>query len=48
MTGVRRVLDNAADRAIGSPHAEALYLAGLCAASAASWLLLRLARALSP
>jgi hypothetical protein len=47
MSGVRNALDRAADRAIGSRLNEGVYLAGLCAASALSWALLRIGRHLS-
>ena len=46
MTGVRRILNNAADRALATRHAEAWYVATVLAA-AASWVLLAIARALT-
>ena len=47
VTGVRRVLDNAADRALATRHAEAWYVATVLATAAASWALLTIARALT-
>ncbi len=47
MTGVRRVLNNAADRALATRHAEAWYVATILATAAASWALLTIARALT-
>ena len=46
-TGVRRVLDNAADRALAAGHAEAWYVATVLATAATSWALLTIARALT-
>ena len=47
VTGVRRILDNAADRALATRHAEAWYVATVLATAAASWALLTIARALT-
>lgn len=51
MTGVRRILNNAAgraaDRALATRHAEAWYVATVLATAAASWALLTIARALT-
>ena len=47
MTGVRRVLNNAADRSLATRHAEAWYVATVLATAAASWALLTIARALT-
>ena len=47
MTGVRRVLDRAADRALAAGHAEAWYVATVLATAATSWALLTIARALT-
>ena len=47
MTGVRRILDHAADRAAATRHAEAWYVATVLATAAASWALLTIARALT-
>ena len=51
MTGVRRVLNNAAHRALAagppSKAQEAAYVASWLAAAAASWALLTIARALT-
>ena len=47
MTGVRRVLDNAAARSLATRHAEAWYVATVLATGAASWALLAIARALT-
>jgi len=46
-TGVRRILNRAADRALAARHAEAWYVATVLAAAAASWALLTIARALT-
>ena len=46
VTGVRRILNNAADRALATRHAEAWYVATVLA-TAASWALLTIARALT-
>ena len=46
-TLARRALDHAADRAVGSPHAEAVYLAGLIVGGVVAWALLAAGRALS-
>ena len=46
-TGVRRILNNAADRAPATRHAEAWYVATVLATAAASWALLTIARALT-
>jgi len=46
-TGVRRILNNAADRALATRHAEAWYVATVLATAAASWALLTIARALT-
>ena len=46
-TGVRRILDHAADRALATRHAEAWYVATVLATAAASWALLTIARALT-
>ena len=46
-TGVRRILDHAADRALAARHAEAWYVATVLATAAASWALLTIARALT-
>ena len=43
MTGVRRILNNAANRALATRHAEAWYVATVLAAAAASWALLAIA-----
>ena len=45
-TGVRRILNNAADTALATRHAEAWYVATVLATAAASWALLTIARAL--
>jgi hypothetical protein len=45
--GVRRILNNAADRALATRHAEAWYVATVLATAAASWALLTIARALT-
>ena len=47
VTGVRRVLNNAADSALATRHAEAWYVATVLATAAASWALLTIARALT-
>ena len=47
VTGVRRILNNAADRALATRHAEAWYVATILATAAASWALLTIARALT-
>ena len=47
VTGVRRILNNAADRALATRHAEAWYVATVLATAAASWALLTIARALT-
>lgn len=47
MHGVRRILNNAADIALATRHAEAWYVATVLAAGAASWALLTIARALT-
>jgi len=47
MTGVRRILDHAADRALATRHAEAWYVATVLATGALSWALLAIARALT-
>ena len=47
MTGVRRILDNAAYRALATRHAEAWYVATVLATGALSWALLTIARALT-
>ena len=51
MTGVRRILDNAAHRALAagppSKAQEAAYVASWLATAAASWALLTIARALT-
>jgi len=48
MTGVRRILNNAADTAVFRPaYAEAWYVATVLATAAASWALLTIARALT-
>ncbi len=47
MTGVRRILNRAADRAADTLHAEAWYVATVLATAAASWALLTIARALT-
>ena len=47
VTGVRRILNNAADRALATRHAEAWYVATILAAAATSWALLTIARALT-
>ena len=47
MTGVRRILNNAADRALATHPAEAWYVATVIATAAASWALLTIARALT-
>ncbi len=46
-TGVRRILNNAADTALATRHAEAWYVATVLATTAASWALLTIARALT-
>ena len=46
-TGVRRILDNAADRSLATRHAEAWYVATVLATAATSWALLTIARALT-
>lgn len=46
-SGVRRVLNRAADRALATRHAEAWYVATVLATGAVSWALLTIARALS-
>lgn len=46
-TGVRRILNNAADRALATRHAEAWYVATVLATGALSWALLAIARALT-
>jgi len=46
-SGVRNALDNAADRAIGSRHAEAVYLTSVFVTGAVSAALLWLGRRLS-
>ena len=46
-SGVRRALDNAADRAIGSRHTERLYLGSMVTLSAVGGALLWLGRRLS-
>jgi hypothetical protein len=46
-SGVRRALDCAADRAIGSRHAEVVYLASMCVTSVVAAILLRIGRHLS-
>jgi len=47
VTGVRRVLNHAADRAAATRHAEAWYVATVLATAATSWALLTIARALT-
>ena len=47
MHGVRRILSNAADRALATRHAEAWYVATVLATAATSWALLTIARALT-
>ncbi|MBP6998003.1 MAG: hypothetical protein KBB39_17850 [Phycicoccus sp.] len=42
-TGVRRILNNAADRALATRHAEAWYVATVLATAATSWALLTIA-----
>lgn len=46
-SGVRNVLDNAVDRAVGSKHAEFVYLTGVFVTGAVSASLLWVARRLS-
>ena len=46
-SGVRRVLNRAADSALATRHAEAWYVATVLATAAASWALLTIARALT-
>ena len=46
-TGVRRILNNAADRSLATRHAEAWYVATVLVTAAASWALLTIARALT-
>ncbi len=46
-TGVRRVVDRAADSALATRHAEAWYVATVLATAAASWALLTIAHALT-
>ena len=46
-TGVRRILNSAADRALAARHAEAWYVATVLATAAAPWALLTIARALT-
>jgi hypothetical protein len=46
-TGVRRILNNAADSALATRHAEAWYVATVLATAATSWALLTIARALT-
>ena len=47
MNGARRILDNAAHRALATRHAEAWYVATVLATGALSWALLTIARALT-
>jgi len=47
VTGVRRVLNHAADRAAATRHPEAWYVATVLATAAASWAPLTIARALT-
>jgi len=47
VTGVRRILNNAAARSLATRHAEAWYVATVLATAAASWALLTIARALT-
>jgi hypothetical protein len=46
-SGVRRILNNAADSALATRHAEAWYVATVLATAASSWALLTIARALT-
>ena len=47
VTGVRRIVNRAADTALATRHAEAWYVATVLATAAASWALLTIARALT-